>query len=265
MWLTLLLSSVVRTNNYTHYQWQIIVWTRFKWAHEPKQNRIDHVLILRLYLWNWFTWTKQIKTQDDRIGNLSKCTSLLPPANEVWGKIIFSQASVILSTGRGVDTPQHYGIRSTSGRYASYWNAFLLPPANEVWGKVIFLHQFVILFTGRGHAWLLRGVCVVAQGGMLGCSGGVHGFMGGVWFYSRVCVVFLGGHVWFYLGGMYGFIRGTCVVFSVFSDTMRYGQWAGGTHPTGMHSCYDILLEATTWLKITRRLDVIFNIYYLSW
>ena len=28
-----------------------------------------------------------------------------------------------------------------------------------------------------------------------------------------------------------------CVVFPVFSDTMRYSQWAGGTHPTGMHSC----------------------------
>ena len=35
-----------------------------------------------------------------------------------------------------------------SGRYTSYWSAFLLPPANEVWGKVIFLHLFVILFTG---------------------------------------------------------------------------------------------------------------------
>ena len=33
-------------------------------------------------------------------------------------------------------------IRSMSGQYTSYWNAFLffvlLPPANEVWGKVIF-------------------------------------------------------------------------------------------------------------------------------
>ena len=97
--------------------------------------------------------------------------SLLPPANEVWGKVIFSQASVILSGGRGVVASQHasqitspgrstsrgglprgvciqegvclqggsaggwadplprytgyYGIRSTSGQYASYWNAFL--------------------------------------------------------------------------------------------------------------------------------------------
>ena len=116
-------------------------------------------------------------------------------------------------------------------------------------------------FIWRGHAWFYSaGVCVCAwfysggmrgfiQGGMRGfiwgaCmvlfgghvwfySGGVHGFIqvgGHAWFY-------LGGHAWFYLGGMRGFIRGACVVFSVFSDTMRYGQWAGGTHPTGMHSC----------------------------
>ena len=92
---------------------------------------------------------------------------LLPPANEVWGKVIFSQASVILSMGgdfsacitghmtRGSAQPscrqtplpldtdtldaeppewrplpprymEYYGIRSTSRRYASYWNAFLL-------------------------------------------------------------------------------------------------------------------------------------------
>ena len=27
---------------------------------------------------------------------------LLPPANEVWGKVIFSQASIIVFTGGGV-------------------------------------------------------------------------------------------------------------------------------------------------------------------
>ena len=75
-----------------------------------------------------------------------------------WGKVIFSQASVILSTGGGgggvrgrggmrgsgvcmargytwqggmcdAHLPGRYygyGLRSMSGRYASYWNAFLL-------------------------------------------------------------------------------------------------------------------------------------------
>ena len=81
---------------------------------------------------------------------------LLPPANEVWGKVIFSQMCVIpsvhrterglypegclhlgVSASRGVcmqghgsaDPPSTFGyyrIRSTSGRYASYWSAFLV-------------------------------------------------------------------------------------------------------------------------------------------
>ena len=65
----------------------------------------------------------------------------------------------------------------------------------------------------RGHAWLQGGACVVLFGG----AGGMCGF------------------IW---GGMRGFIQGgACMVFSVFADTMRYGQSAGGTHPTGMQSC----------------------------
>ena len=160
-------------------------------------------------------------------------------------------------------------------------SGWLLPPANEVWGKVIFLHQFVILFTGGacmvapwgacmvlfgecvvlfggcvlalgGHAWLLWGACmvlfgggmrgfiwgacmvlfggcVVLFGGMCACSGGMRGFIWGA------CMVLFGGHAWFYLGGMH--------VFFSFSDTMRYGQWMGGTHPTGMHSCSIIVFN----------------------
>ena len=92
---------------------------------------------------------------------------LLLPANEVWSKVIFLQASVCHSVHRvglphlpppppthrqtplpdadphwmqspmDADPPGcrppppakrytgYYGIRSTSGRYASYWNAFL--------------------------------------------------------------------------------------------------------------------------------------------
>ena len=47
---------------------------------------------------------------------------------------------------------------------------------------------------------VVRGACMVAGG--VGC----------------------GGHAW--LQGVHA------------CDTMRYGQWAGGTHPTGMHSCF---------------------------
>ena len=67
---------------------------------------------------------------------------LLPPANEVWGKVIFLHLSVILFTGGvcsreegawswgrgsapervpGGDPPGRF----CCGRYASYWNAFL--------------------------------------------------------------------------------------------------------------------------------------------
>ena len=40
--------------------------------------------------------------------------------------------------------------------------------------------------------------------------GGMRGFIwGGAWFYlGGACVVLLGGHVWFYLGGMHGFSGG---------------------------------------------------------
>ena len=99
-----------------------------------------------------------------------------------------------------------------------------------------------------GHAWFylggmrgfIRGACIVLFGGHAWFySGGVHGFIQGVCMvlFGGVCG-FIRGHAWFYLGGMHGFIwgacmvlfGGACVVSSVFSDTMRYGQWAGGTH-----------------------------------
>ena len=80
--------------------------------------------------------------------------------------------------------------------------------------------------------------------------GGTHGFIGGgmrsfilgacmvlfrgcAWLYlGGACMVLFGGHAWFYLGvcmvlfgGMHGFIQGGHAwFFSVFSDTMRYGQ-----------------------------------------
>ena len=49
---------------------------------------------------------------------------------------------------------------------------------------------------GRGHAWLLRGACMVALGGMHGCSrGGMHGCSGGVCMVAPggACVVAPGG------------------------------------------------------------------------
>ena len=109
-------------------------------------------------------------------------------------------------------------------------------------------------FIGGACVVLFGGACVVLFGGCVwfysgGCAwfylGGVHGFIrGGVRGFIRgACVVLFGGRVWFYSGGRAWFYSGgACVVFSVFSDTMRYGQWAGGTHPTGMHSCYVVTI-----------------------
>ena len=104
-----------------------------------------------------------------------------------------------------------------------------LPPANEVWGKVIFLHQFVILFTGGGgHVWLLLGcVCGFIREGVWFYSGGMRDFIRGVCmvlFGGGVCVVLFRGHAWFYSGACMVLFGGACVVFSVFLDTMRYGQ-----------------------------------------
>ena len=78
-----------------------------------------------------------------------------------WGKVIFSQASVILSTGglRGYQG----GIRGCQGC------AWLL-------GMCV---------VARGHAWLL--------GGMHGCrghvwlQGGVHGCVWHVWWWGGMC------------------------------------------------------------------------------
>ena len=65
---------------------------------------------------------------------------LLPPANEVWGKVMLLHLCVILFTGGGLPPWEsasrglvgqnpppigYYGIRSTSGQYPSFWNAFL--------------------------------------------------------------------------------------------------------------------------------------------
>ena len=68
----------------------------------------------------------------------------------------------------------------------------LLPPANEVWGKVMFLHLCVILFTGGG-------VCPTPSGCRPPGLGRPH--------------------------------QGWA------NSPPPYGQQAGGTHPTGMHTC----------------------------
>ena len=81
---------------------------------------------------------------------------LVTSCNEVVAKVMFLLEFVILFTGGGVcliawwDTPPpgtDSGIRSTSGRYASYWNAFLFNYVNgSEQGSVSFK---VHIFQGR--------------------------------------------------------------------------------------------------------------------
>ena len=82
----------------------------------------------------------------------------LPPANEVWGKVIFLHLFVILFTGGG-----HAWLLLGGGMHGCSWGGacMVVPGGGHAW----------LLW---GGAWLLRGVlCVVAPGGaMHGCSGG---------------------------------------------------------------------------------------------
>ena len=111
--------------------------------------------------------------------------------------------------------------------FINTWHVCNIYRPQRSWGKVIFSEACVNNSVhGGGHAWLLGG-CMVAQGGCAWFySGGMRGFIwGGVHGFIRgACVVLLGvcgfiqgAHAWFYSGG-------ACMVFSVFLDTMRYGQ-----------------------------------------
>ena len=105
-----------------------------------------------------------------------------------------------------------------------------LPPANEVCEGYVLTG--VCLSTMGGCAWLLggcvvargrgacvvalRGACMVAPGGMLGCLGVCAWLLGGcAWLLWGGCMVATGGHAWFFPeGGMCGFVLGVCMVFS---------------------------------------------------
>ena len=132
-----------------------------------------------------------------------------------------------------------------------------LPPATKLAQGYIFTGVCDSVHTG-GVCVFPGGACVVARGGMHGCWGGGHAWLPGgcVWLPGGVhgcrgegaCVVAGGhviargmhgsrGHAW---GGMPG-CQGACMVARGHAWDTRYSQWVGGTHPTGMHSCYTCL------------------------
>ena len=131
--------------------------------------------------------------RDAQLYYLSTVYSYYRPQRS-WGKVIFSEACVNNSVhGGGV----HGFIRGVRGFIRGGHAWFYLG------GMRGFIHGGCVVLFG--------GACVVLLGGHAWFySQGAWFYLGGVWFY-------LGGHAWFYSGG-------ACMVFSVFSDTMRYGQ-----------------------------------------
>ena len=125
----------------------------------------------------------------------------LPPANEVWGKVIFLHLFVILFTGGAcVVAPWGRGAWLFQGgcMVAPGGHAWLLRGGGHAW-----------LLQGGGHAWSVPGL----QGGMYGCSGGpcVVALEGCMVALGVACMVALAG-AWLLRGGMCGCSGGACVV-----------------------------------------------------
>ena len=148
---------------------------------------------------------------------------LLPPANEVWGKVIFSQASVILLTVGGVclsacwDTPHYQG---ESRRPAHLQGD---PPPGPHLGGIEGIRSRP---TAKGR---IEGDQIQAQtqgGNSGGSDPGPHprGKFRGI--RSRPTPK--------------GEIRGDQEQTPPTTTTA-----AGGTHPTGMHSCFKLLSHLT--------------------
>ena len=92
-----------------------------------------------------------------------------------------------------------------------------------LWGGHVWLIWGGMRGWSGGHAWLLGGMCMVDPGDVHGCSGG-HACVG-------------------------------------YDEIRRYGQWAGSTHPTGMHSCTIYYIGAHAYLSF---LSGTFCLFY-SW
>ena len=63
-----------------------------------------------------------------------------------------------------------------------------------------------------GHAWLLQGACMVAPGVCMAAWGHVCLLQGACVLARGACMVAPGGHAYLLLGGMHGCFQGACVV-----------------------------------------------------
>ena len=175
---------------------------------------------------------------------------------------MFLHLSVILFTGGSRRHPPSeqtplprsafWEIRATSRRYASYWNAHLLIYAllinqsewerdtcsvstcrNEVVAKVIFLHLSAILFTGRGSASVHAGI-----------PPDRHILPGSRHPPPEQTPPGPDTHPPEQTPPGADPPRADTPPQSRHPPP-PYGQWAAGTHPTGMHSCY--LISLVLW------------------
>ena len=136
------------------------------------------------------------------------------------------------------------------------------------WGACMVAPRGAHMVALGGCVWLLqRGACVVALGGCMVALGGMCCCSWGhAWLLSGGCVCLLRGHVWLLLGGMHvwllpggmcGCCWGACMVAPRgacmgYNEIWRYDQWAGGTHPTGMHSCFIKVVYEKFFLKFSQ-------------
>ena len=165
----------------------------------------------------------------------------LPPANEVWGKVIFLHQFVILFTGGACVVAQggcawlHGGVCGCSGGCA-----WLLQ------GGCAWLHGGMrgcsgggmhgcsggacMVAPAGGHAWLLRRACMIAPGGMCGCSGGMHGCSvgGHAWLLRGACVVAPGGMRGFFSFFGYNEIRSISGRYASYWNAFLFFQICAG-------------------------------------
>ena len=142
----------------------------------------------------------------------------LPPANVVCEGYVF--------------TPVCDSVNRGGGMCGFIWGACVVLFGGHAWfylGGCAWFHLggHVWFYLG-GCAWFYSGACVVLfRGACVVLFGGACVVLFG----GAACMVLFGGHAWFYSGGAWFYsghawfyLGGACVVFSVFLDTMRYGQ-----------------------------------------